>query len=83
MYRLLFSNQAAKFIKSLDIEQRARIRKVCEQLRENPYGLPYKRIRGKINIYRVRVGKYRIIFEVNKKQVLINILKIDTRKKSV
>lgn len=81
MYKLLFSNQATKFIKSLDNEQRERIREICLQIRENPYCLPYKKVRGKFNTYRLRIGKFRIIYEVDKNIVTIYILKIDLSKK--
>ncbi|HDL16158.1 MAG TPA: hypothetical protein ENH28_08430 [Euryarchaeota archaeon] len=36
-------------------------------------------MKGETNIYRIRTGKYRILFEVNKSNKFIVILKIDKR----
>ena len=40
-----------------------------------------KKIRGKTNLYRIRLGKYRILYEVNEVERRVVILKIDERGK--
>ncbi|WP_337954342.1 type II toxin-antitoxin system RelE/ParE family toxin [Aciduliprofundum sp. MAR08-339] len=50
-------------------------------LRQNPYAYPYKKIRGENNTYRIRVGKYRILYEIDKINMQIIILKVDKRER--
>jgi len=81
MYEIVFTKQAAKFIQSLDKGYRNKFREIVESLRINPFSWPYKKIRGEINLYRIRVGTYRILYEINRLEDKITILKIDHRSK--
>ncbi len=38
-----------------------RIKDTLGNLKENPFSYPYKKIKGKTNVYRIRVGKYRVL----------------------
>jgi len=79
VYEVVFSRKAVKFIESIDKGYRKKIKGILGTMMENPFGYPYKKIKGETNIYRVRTGKYRILFEVNKSNKFIVILKIDKR----
>ena len=50
-------------------------------LKENPYSYPYKKIKGETNLYRIRIGEYRISYEVYENENIIIILKIGKRDK--
>ncbi len=71
IYDIIISKQAAKFIKSLQPGYRNKIKIIFNSLRENPYSYPYKKIRGETNLYRIRVGNYRILYEINKENNLV------------
>jgi len=79
MYEIIFSKPATKFTKNLPHSYRNKIKKILEILQENPFGYPYKKIKGEADIYRIRVGKYRILYEINQDNNRIIILKIDKR----
>ena len=83
MYEIIISGKAAKFISDLPPGYKSKIKEILLTLKDNPYGYPYKKIKGETNLYRIRVGKYRILYEVNinkdNKQIII--LKIDKREK--
>ncbi|MEA2053850.1 MAG: type II toxin-antitoxin system RelE/ParE family toxin [Candidatus Thermoplasmatota archaeon] len=81
MYKVIFSKKAASFVKNLRKGYRNKIKDVVEILRENPFGHPYKKIRGETNIYRIRIGKYRVLYELNKPESKIIIIKVDKRDK--
>jgi len=81
MYEIIFSRKAAKFISTLPQNYKDKIKETLIILRENPYGYPYKKIRGETNLYRIRVGKYRILYEIDKNNNQIIILKIDKRER--
>ncbi len=50
-----------------------------ENLRENPITHDTKTVEGSRGLFRVRVGNYRILYEVDYRNNLIGIIKIDKR----
>ncbi|MCC7573796.1 MAG: type II toxin-antitoxin system RelE/ParE family toxin [Candidatus Methanofastidiosum sp.] len=54
---------------------------IIDHLKENPYSFPYKKIRGETNLYRIRIGGFRISYEIYENENIINILKIGKRDK--
>ena len=81
MYEILFSKKSVTFIKSLDKGYKNKIKEIIKRLQFNPFIYPYKKIKGGENLYRIRAGKYRILYEINKEKRKIIILKIDKRSK--
>jgi mRNA interferase RelE/StbE len=79
MYEILFSRKASRFVKTLEKGYKEKIRDILGNLRENPFSYPHKKIRGETNMYRIRVGKYRILYEVDEKRGVIAVLEIDKR----
>ncbi len=80
MFTVRYSSQALKFFKRIDKKLAERILNKIEELRSNPFPQEVKKIEGYTeNIYRVRVGDYRILYEVDKGNNLLGIVKIDHR----
>lgn len=79
MYEVIFTKKAAKFTKSLQKGYKEKLKVVIGHLRENPFSYPYKKIRGETNLYRIRLGRYRILYEVNDIERKVVILRIDER----
>jgi len=62
---------------------RKRILGRIDRLRTNPIGHDAKRVRGyDEKLYRVRVGQYRILYEVDSRRRLLGIVKIDKRSRA-
>ena len=80
-YIIRFSNRAEKSVKKIPEHIAERILKKIAKLGENPFALPYEKLRGKENIFRIRVGEYRVIFAFMKKEREIYILRIEKREK--
>ena len=78
-YDIIFSRQAEKFINQLSDKEKDKFRKTFKELSENPYSYPYKKIRGKVRMYRIRMGKYRVLYHIEGATVMV--IKIDTREK--
>ncbi|MBI4167796.1 MAG: type II toxin-antitoxin system RelE/ParE family toxin [Candidatus Aenigmarchaeota archaeon] len=77
-----YSNQALKFLKQADKVLARRILDKLELLVNEPVGRNAKAIEGyKEKLYRVRVGDYRILYEVDHENKKIGIIKIDHRSK--
>jgi mRNA interferase RelE/StbE len=80
MFDIEYSRQAVKFLKSLDKKLVLRILSKIEKLKEEPIGHDSKTVEGYSEIlFRVRVGDYRILYEVDYKTNLIGIVKIEKR----
>jgi mRNA interferase RelE/StbE len=80
MLNVSFSNQAEKYLKKLDKETIRRILKKIDKLSENPFIQDTKRIEG-TPYFRVRIGKQRIMYEVDKGNNFLGIVKIDKRER--
>ncbi len=82
MFQVDYSSQALKFLKKSDNVLAARILKKIEELKENPVLHDTKTIHGyNENLFRVRVGDYRILYEIDSKSNKLGIIKIDNRAK--
>ena len=78
MFRIIWSEPAAGELKKLDRTVAKQILVKVEGLREDPYrnvrklvGLPY---------FRLRVGDYRVIMDIQKNELRILVLKVGHRK---
>ena len=79
MYRLIYSPAALKELEKLEKNIKERILTALERLRIRPESCDIKKL-IEIPGYRFRVGDYRIIFDINKKDLQILILQIGHRK---
>ena len=79
MYEVVFSRSAAEFVQSLPKGHRARLRRILEAMKENPFSQPYRKIRGETDLYRIRLGRFRVLYEINDLAKRVTVLKIDSR----
>ena len=79
MYRVLLSRRAHKFMGKLPPAHRRRLKEIMDQMTVNPYSHPRRKMKGEENLYRIRIGAYRILFEVHPDVQQVNIIKIDKR----
>jgi mRNA interferase RelE/StbE len=81
-YRVEFLKSAAKEFNALPMKIRARVLEALQLLSTNPFSelLRFKKLKGAESLYRVRVGDYRIVYEVRGAVLLIVIIKIGHRK---
>jgi len=80
MLKIKYSNQAVKFLKKCDKILFKRILNKIELLSSNPFPQDVKMTQGE-KLFRVRVGKIRILYEIDNKNNLLGIVKIDKREK--
>ncbi|MCT2536705.1 type II toxin-antitoxin system RelE/ParE family toxin [Aquibacillus koreensis] len=82
MYELLYSKQAVKYIKKQDKPTRKRIREALLTLAEDPYHrgiLDISSLKGVDSAFRLRVGDFRIIYEVKDKELIIYVISAGSR----
>jgi len=78
-FRVFLSRTAKKFLDKLDEKTRERIVENLKLLADNPFGLPYKKVKGRERTYRIRVGDFRVFYTVVDE---VWILKIDKRERA-
>ena len=78
MYRILFSLSAKKQLQRLDRDVQKRIIKVLERIRIRPEGY-VRRLVGDPG-YRLRVGDYRVIMDIDHDMLLILVIKVGHRR---
>ena len=76
-YRIVWSIQASKQLESLDRSVAKRIHEKVGQLYQNPERYVEKIVRNPY--YRLRVGDYRVILDIQNEMVRILILKVGHR----
>jgi len=78
MWCILVTRRFEKDFKRLNKESQKRVLERIKLLKANPFiGLP---LRTLPNYYRLRVGKYRVIYKINEREHVIILLTIFRRK---
>jgi mRNA interferase RelE/StbE len=81
MYQVWLRPQAQKFLRKLrDRSLAARLVAAMRSLADNPRSPGTDKLAGAENLYRVRVGDYRIIYQVQEAVVRVLVVKIGHRK---
>jgi mRNA interferase RelE/StbE len=78
-YRLAFTPRAEREFKALDRQIQRRLARHIDSLAENPYPRGIKKLAGEEELYRLRVGNYRIIYQVHRKMLLVLVVGIGHR----
>jgi mRNA interferase RelE/StbE len=79
-YTIQITEAAEKMLKKLDRPVQTRIRQVIDSLAENPRPSGVKKLKDAGALYRVRVGDYRIVYEIRDRQLVVIIIRIGHRK---
>lgn len=81
VYKIRLSKRTTKFLSKLDKNTATRILDKIELLKADPYRLPgIRQLTGKLeDFYRLRIGNYRAIYEVNEKGHIVIVLVVGPR----
>lgn len=79
-YKLEISRSAEKQLKKLPKDDQTRVAEAILELGDDPYPRGARKLSGYDDVFRVRVGHYRILYSVLEMEVIIIILKIGHRK---
>ncbi|MDJ0660000.1 MAG: type II toxin-antitoxin system RelE/ParE family toxin [Crocosphaera sp.] len=78
-YKIKWKTSAKKELKRLDKKAIIRLLEAIESLANNPYPAGVKKLVNSGDSYRIRVGEYRIIYEIQSSVLIIYIIKIGSR----
>ena len=73
-YKIVWKKSTERDIRKIDPKQVPRLIEAIESLIEDPFPLQCHRLRGTEKLYRIRIGDYRVIYEVNKEEKTITII---------
>ena len=81
-YQVAFTKSAQKEFARLPLSMRERILEAVTILAQNPFTelLQIKKLKGADDLYRIRLGNYRVVYEIRKTILLIVVIKIGHRK---
>ena len=78
-YTLSFSKQSIKELEKISEPYYSNIKQAIIDLTQNPRPHGYIKLKGR-NGYRIRVGTYRVIYEIFDTELIIDIITIGHRK---
>lgn len=81
-YTVRITPVARRQIKDLERTVQERIIKCLEKLGTNPRPQGVKKLSGAESLYRVRVGDYRIIYEIQDKALVVLVVKVAHRREA-
>jgi mRNA interferase RelE/StbE len=79
-YRLEISRTAEKQLKKLPRDSQIRVAKAILNLPAEPFPKGSRKLSGYDDVFRIRVGRYRVLYSVAEKKLIIIVLKIGHRK---
>ena len=79
MFEIQFSKKALRDLRALPRPILKRIVEKINLLKENPFKQNIKKLSGQ-PYFRMRIGDYRVIFAIFKKELLILVIKVAHRK---
>lgn len=81
-YEVRFATSAAREFRSLPTDIKRRIGAVIEALSKNPRPPGVRKLRGHERLYRIRVGRYRIVYEIDDRAKLIRVTRVRHRREA-
>ncbi len=79
-YKIQWKESALKELQSIPKKYIPKIINEVESLSSNPFPPGNKKLSGSEKTYRLRVGIYRITYEVDKAQLIVQIIQVKHRK---
>lgn len=80
VYRIEVTPRALKDLKALPTRERQRVAEQIDALKTDPRPTGCKKLQGREDFYRIRVGDYRVVYQIEDEVLVILILRAGDRK---
>jgi len=80
MYNVSVSHKAEKVLDRLPNDYYQLISKHLLELEQNPRPFGYRKLTGFENLYRIRVGAYRVVYSIQDVVLIVEVIIIDHRR---
>ena len=81
-YSVEFVASAAKEFRSLPADIKPRVGLTVDSLSDNPFAAGIRKLHGHRRLYRVRVGQYRLVYEIDEQRKLVLVTRIRHRREA-
>jgi len=78
--RIRIEKRALKALSSLPERTRAKVREAIDSLAETPRPPGVKKLADEHQLYRIRVGSFRVVYQIQDQDLLVLVVKIGHRK---
>jgi mRNA interferase RelE/StbE len=79
-YRVEVSATAERQIRKLPRADQLRVIRVIQALSIDPRPLGCRRLSGQDDVFRVRIGRYRVLYAIEDRRLVVLVLKVGDRK---
>ncbi len=79
-YRIEWKPSALRELKRIDRQVIGRIVQAIERLADDPFAAGVRKLRGAEHTYRLRVGEYRVVYEVVEAKLTVVIVRVRHRR---
>lgn len=79
-YRIEVSATAERQIKKLGREDQIRVVRAVQALANEPRPSGCRKLQGYDDVYRIRIGRYRALYSIDGRRVIITVLKVAHRR---
>ena len=79
-YRIDLTPWAQKYLRALPKRERQRIAAQIDALKADPRPTGCRKLKGREDFYRIRVGDYRVVYQIEDEILLILIVRVGDRK---
>jgi mRNA interferase RelE/StbE len=80
IYQIEISHRAAKQLKNLSADIRDRVNEKILELADNPRPSGVVKLENTDNKYRIRVGNYRILYEIQDDVLIVKVVRVGHRR---
>jgi len=79
-YTVIYQRPAEVALRKLPREIQARIMRKVDQLADDPFPSGTEKLKAPVDLWRIRIGDYRVIYTVERKGLLVLVLKVGHRR---
>jgi mRNA interferase RelE/StbE len=79
-YRIEFARSATKDLRAIDRQWIPRIISAIDGLADDPMPSSCKKLAGSEHTYRIRVGDYRIVYDVHSTKLVVSVIRVRHRR---
>lgn len=80
VYTIEIQTKAKRQLQTFDKQTQERLSKAVDQLAKNPRPDNCKALRGFHGIFRIRIGDYRVVYEIKDSELIILVVEIGHRR---
>jgi mRNA interferase RelE/StbE len=79
-YRIEVSATAEKQLKKLGRDDRVRVLRAVQALAAEPRPPGCRKLHGYDDVYRIRIGRFRVLYSIDGRRIIVTVLKVAQRK---